>query len=174
MTDIPTPISLDEIVVPNAEDGPSPVPPVLKAPTAKPATKKPAVAKTAAPAPEIAADAQPVAEPNQSAAPAVRRMKEFKMVETIEMMTDKTKTAFADVNERAKASMEKGARALEDVASFNKGNIEAIVDANNASRTLVADAERRAQIAEAKAKEAIHWLRLLHEAVLRGMPGPSA
>lgn len=58
--------------------------------------------------------------------------------------------------------------------SITLANIEAIVDANNASRTVVADAERRAEIAEAKAKEAIHWLRLLHEAVLRGMPGPSA
>ncbi|WP_258042847.1 phasin family protein [Sphingomonas sp. NBWT7] len=149
MTDIPTPISLDEIVVPNAEDGPSPVPPVLKAPTAKPATKKPALAKTAAPAPEIAADAQPVAEPNQSAAPAVRRMKEFKMVETIEMMTDKTKTAFADVNERAKASMEKGARALEDVAAFNKGNIEAIVES---SKIAAKGMEQMGQNAAAYAK----------------------
>ena len=57
--------------------------------------------------------------------------------------------------------------------SITLANIEAIVDASNASRALVADAERRAEIAEAKAKEAIHWLRILHEAVLRGMPKPS-
>ncbi|MCI9881974.1 MULTISPECIES: hypothetical protein [Methylobacterium] len=57
--------------------------------------------------------------------------------------------------------------------SITLANIEAIVDASNASKALVADAERRAEIAEAKAKEAIHWLRILHEAVLRGMPSPS-
>ncbi|KQU22087.1 hypothetical protein ASG63_22695 [Methylobacterium sp. Leaf94] len=57
--------------------------------------------------------------------------------------------------------------------SITLANIEAIVDASNASKSSVADAERRAEIAEAKAREAIHWLRLLHEAVLKGMPAPS-
>lgn len=58
--------------------------------------------------------------------------------------------------------------------SITLANIESIVDATNASKSLVADAERRAEIAEAKAREAIHWLRLLHEAVLKGMPHPPA
>jgi phasin family protein len=129
MTDtVPTPTSLDEIVLPHAEDGPSPVPPVLKAPNAKSAAKKPIVSKAVAPEP--VADTQPVAEPQQSAAPAVRSTKENKMADTIEMMTDKTKTVFADVNERAKSTMEKGARALEDVTAFNKGNIEALVESS--------------------------------------------
>lgn len=58
--------------------------------------------------------------------------------------------------------------------SITLANIEAIVEASNTSKSSVADAERRAEIAEAKAREAIHWLRLLHEAVLKGMPTPSA
>ena len=52
------------------------------------------------------------------------------MVETIQSMTDKTKSMFADANERAKAQMEKGAKAFEDINAFGKGNVEAIVESS--------------------------------------------
>lgn len=54
--------------------------------------------------------------------------------------------------------------------SVTLANVERIVEAAASSRTSTLAAERRAEIAEAKAKEALHWLRVLHEAVLRGLP----
>ncbi|MCK2056455.1 hypothetical protein [Methylobacterium sp. 37f] len=54
--------------------------------------------------------------------------------------------------------------------SVTLANVEAIVDASNASRSAIVQAEMRAEIAEAKAKEALHWLRTLHNAVLKGLP----
>ena len=54
--------------------------------------------------------------------------------------------------------------------SITLANVEAIVDASQASRALVLAAEKRAEIAEAKAREALHWLRMLHKAVQKGLP----
>lgn len=54
--------------------------------------------------------------------------------------------------------------------SITLANVEAIVDASQASRALVLAAEKRAEIAEAKAREAVHWLRILHKAVQKGLP----
>lgn len=135
MSDTPaTPTSLDDIVLPAADDGPSPVPPMLKAPAkasvSKSAAKKPALAVEAVP---IAP--QPHAASEQSAEPAFRSTKEPKMVETIQMITDKTKTAFAEANERAKAQMEKGAQSFQELGAFNKGNIEAIVESSKIAAT---------------------------------------
>ena len=139
MSDTPTmPTSLDEIVLQAAEDGPSPVPPVLKAPVSKSATKKPIVAKAMDIAPQPPVEAAEVVETaaiaetanTQTAEPAIRSAKEFKMVETIQMMTDKTKTVFAEANERAKAQMQKGAQSFQELGAFNKGNIEAMVESS--------------------------------------------
>ena len=119
-----TPTSLDEIVPAVADNGPSPVPPVLKAPARKSAFKKPIGTDTD----EIIS---PAAVDNDDAAePATRSAKEFKMVETIEAMTEKTKAAFAEVNERAKAQMEKGVETIQEIGAFNKGNIEAVVESS--------------------------------------------
>lgn len=144
MSDTPaTPTSLDAIVSAVAEDGPSPVPPVLKAPVRKPAAKKPERVVEVA-----ATESQPpVAE--EPAAPAARSTKDFPMVETIQAMTDKTKTMFAEANERAKAGMEKGAKAFEDVNAFHKGNLEAIVES---SKIAARGAEKMGQDAAAYAK----------------------
>jgi phasin family protein len=137
-------ISLDDIARP-AEDGPSPVPPVLKASVAKasaskPAAKKPVIAAKAAPIelqpqPEPQSQPQPHIVTEQAAEPATRSTKEPKMVETIQMITDKTKTAFAEANERAKAQMEKGAQSFQDLGAFNKGNLEAIVESSKIAAT---------------------------------------
>ena len=117
MSETPAPpTSLDAIAsaLPVA-DGPSPVPPVLKAPVRKKA---------------VPIVNQETATTEQTAEPAIRSMKETSMVETIQSMTDKTKTMFADANERAKAQMEKGAKAFEDINAFGKGNVEAIVESS--------------------------------------------
>ena len=114
------PTSLDAIAseLP-AMDGPSPVPPVLKAP----ARKKSAATAKAAP---IVSQESAI---ESSAEPAVRSVKETSMDETIQSTpTDKTKTMFAEASERAKAQMEKGAKAFEDINTFGKGNVEAVVE----------------------------------------------
>jgi phasin family protein len=144
MSDTPaTLISLDDIARP-AEDGPSPVPPVLKAPVAKgsaskQAGKKPAVAAKTASVQAVPIEPQPQPQSHivteQAAEPATRSTKESKMVETIQMMTDKTKNAFADANERAKAQMEKGAQSFQELGAFNKGNLEAIVESSKIAAT---------------------------------------
>lgn len=54
--------------------------------------------------------------------------------------------------------------------SITVANVEAVVDANKAIKAAVLAAEKRAEAAEAKAKEALHWLQLLHKAVLKGIP----
>ncbi|ONF95595.1 phasin family protein [Sphingomonas jeddahensis] len=116
------PTSLDAIADDlSASDGPSPVPPVLKAPARK---RSAATAKAA----QIVSQESATVEP--SAEPAVRSVKETSMDETIQSTTDKTKTMFAEASERAKAQMEKGARAFEDMNAFGKGNVEAIVESS--------------------------------------------
>jgi phasin family protein len=104
-----------------ASDGPSPVPPALKAPAR---TRSIPTAKAAT------VESQEPATVEPSAELAVRSLKESNMVETIQSMTDKTKTMFAEANERAKAQMEKGTKAFEDMNTFGKGNVEAIVESS--------------------------------------------
>lgn len=100
--------------------------PVAAAPVLKPATKKPA--------PRARAPRAPV--PAMIAAPAARSQKDSMMTDTTvetpqtETMTNKAKTMFTEANERARATMEKGARAFGDISSFHKGNIEAIVESS--------------------------------------------
>lgn len=145
MSDTPaTPPSIETIAAAAADDGPSPVPPVLKAPVRKPVAEKPArVAKAAR------TIAQPTVVTEEYAATAVRSTKEFPMVETIQAMTDKTKTMFAEANERAKAQLEKGAKAFEEAGAFHKGNIEAILES---SKIAAKGAEKMGQDAAAYAK----------------------
>lgn len=116
----PPPTSLDAIADLAAADGPSPVPPVLKAPARKRS------APTAKAAPIVSQEPAT----DSSAEPAVRSAKETSMDETIQSTTDKTKSMFAEASERAKAQMEKGAQAFEDMNAFGKGNVEAIVESS--------------------------------------------
>lgn len=41
---------------------------------------------------------------------------------------DKAQAMFADVNDRAKGAMEKGAKMVEEMNAFGKGNVEAVVE----------------------------------------------
>ena len=52
------------------------------------------------------------------------------MADTAKTMTDKTQTMLADASERTKGAMEKGAKMVEEMNSFGKGNIEAIVESS--------------------------------------------
>ncbi|OWK29692.1 phasin family protein [Sphingomonas mucosissima] len=52
------------------------------------------------------------------------------MVEAFHTMTEQTKTMFAQANERAKAQMEQGAKAFEDMNAFQKANLEAVVESS--------------------------------------------
>lgn len=54
--------------------------------------------------------------------------------------------------------------------SITIANVEAIVDARNEIKASVLAAEKRVEAAEAKAEKALYWLRMLHKAVLKGMP----
>lgn len=54
--------------------------------------------------------------------------------------------------------------------SITLGNIRELTNRATASEARVQAAEARAVRAEAKAKEAEHWLRVLHKAVLEGLP----
>lgn len=50
------------------------------------------------------------------------------------------------------------------------GNIHLLVRASQESEARLQAAEERARMAEARAAEAEHWLRRLHQAVLDGLP----
>ncbi len=119
---LPPPTSLDAIADAATADGPSPVPPVLKAPARK---RSAPTAKAATIVSQESATVEPSAEE-----PAVRSVKETSMDETIQSTTDQTKSMFAEASERAKAQMEKGAKAFEDMNAFGKGNVEAIVESS--------------------------------------------
>ena len=54
--------------------------------------------------------------------------------------------------------------------SVTLGNIRELTDRAKEGEARVQAAEARAVRAEAKAKEAEHWLRVLHKAVLEGLP----
>ena len=118
-----------------------------KAPTAKvaaaPKAKKAAAplkaeavtanraAPVAAPAPaEINTAAAPAAaNSNSNPAKGTRTMNK-QINDTIELnreAADRFQAAFGDVNERAKAAVEKSARIVEEMTDFTRGNVEAIV-----------------------------------------------
>jgi phasin family protein len=52
------------------------------------------------------------------------------MEATLKDAAAKTQAYFAEANDRAKAAMEKSAKAFEDINEFNKGNVEALVESS--------------------------------------------
>ena len=52
------------------------------------------------------------------------------MTDTMQTATDKTQTMFADANARSKDAMEKSKVMIEEMNTFSKGNIEAIVESS--------------------------------------------
>ncbi len=114
----------------NATNPAEHIPAALAAPKAKrgkPA-KIPAEPFVSAPATfDDAAPAVPTA-----AAPADTHSEDTTMATTIENMTetatDKTQAMFGDATARAKDAMGKGAAMVAELNSFNKGNVEALVE----------------------------------------------
>ncbi|WP_294251943.1 TIGR01841 family phasin [uncultured Sphingomonas sp.] len=117
---------LAETIVPAAALVPAPVE------TAAPQEVKTHVEETiAAPAETAKAVAEPVIEAAETVAPAVTTStaKEISiMATTYENATTQAHTAFADMNERAKAAVEKSTKLVEEANEFAKGNIEALVE----------------------------------------------
>lgn len=112
-----------------AAPAPAPVMPVATI-AAEPTTTDPIAAATTAPIASLAA-------------------KEV-IMETIETVTAKTQTAFADATERAKGAVEKSQKMFEDANEFGKGNIEAMVES---SKIAVRGLEAMGQDAAAFAKK---------------------
>lgn len=117
--------------------------PVKKqAPAALPPVVKPVAKKPAPRAKAVAAPKRPTAKP-------ATILKEPKMAETINTVTDKAQAYFADANARAKGALEKGVKAIEEANAFHKGNLEAIVES---SKIAAKGAEKLGQDAAAYAK----------------------
>lgn len=114
-------------------------PPVKKSVPAKAAApvlkKKTVPAKTPAPVVKKAAPAPKTVAPKKIVQPVRAGVTETKqgattMATKTEMPfigTDQFKTAFEDVNERAKSAMEKSAKMAEEFADLARGNVEALV-----------------------------------------------
>ncbi|MCW6536209.1 MULTISPECIES: phasin family protein [Sphingomonas] len=121
--------------------------PVTKSTPAAPRAAVKPVAKKPAPRAKVA-PAQP-ASTRQASRPATIAAKEVIMSDTIKTVTEKTQAYFAEANERAKGSIEKGVKAFEDANAFHKGNLEAIVES---SKIAVKGVEKMGQDAAAYAK----------------------
>lgn len=141
----------DPIELPTIESAES-IPPALAAPRAGKAKRVKAAQ------PDVQADAQafvPAEAPviddptiiNPTAAdPADTVSEEPPMATTIENMTatanDKAQAGFADMNSRAKDAMDKSGKMFAELNSFNKGNVEAMVESG---RLAVAGVQSMAQ-----------------------------
>ncbi len=83
-------------------------------------------------------------------------------------------TSPSELNPVAATSVQPASPCEELDWSITLGNIAQLTNARKASEARRLAAEERAAHAEAKAKEAEHWLRRLHQAVLDGLPGTKA
>ena len=114
-------------VLPAAES----IPAMLAAPRPKRARARPAAPAIMPAAREP--EAEPMAAPAPPAAdPAEPQNEDIIMATTIEhaaaATTDKAQATFNDMNGRATDAMAKGAKALEEMNVFAKGNVEALVE----------------------------------------------
>ncbi|MEO5494249.1 MAG: phasin family protein [Sphingomonas sp.] len=92
----------------------------------------PVVETSAAKAPvaaAVAAVAEKITTVAAEAAPVIKK-EVTKMENTIKDATVKGEALIADMNTRAKAAMEKGTKAFEQINEFNKGNVEALVESS--------------------------------------------
>ena len=115
--------------------------PFVSAPATFPDAAAPVEAKIEQPAPAPVAAIEKAAEtavktvtktidPTPVAAPALAALKKevTTMEATLKNAAEKTQAYFAEANDRAKAAVEKSAKAFEDMNEFNKGNVEAFVE----------------------------------------------
>lgn len=117
---------------PAAEAAPKPVAKAEPKPeAAKPVRRAPAPRPKKAPARRAAAKKKNVNEPKQGAVKMNKQTKEA--VENGAFAADQFKAVFGDVNERAKAAMEKSAKLAEELADLTRGNVEAFVASSKAA-----------------------------------------
>ncbi len=128
----PTPVATPKAAAP-APAAPKVAAPKVAAPkavAAKPVTRPAAKVAVKAPAKKIVSvptKSKPVAAP---AAKTITINKELTMEKTIKNTTDKAQAMFVDMNDRAKAALEKTQGMFSDVTEFNKGNVEALVESS--------------------------------------------
>ena len=77
----------------------------------------------------VTAVAEKISAAVAEAAPAIKK-EVTKMTDTIKDATVKGEALIADLTTRAKAAMEKGTKAFEQMNEFNKGNVEALVESS--------------------------------------------
>jgi len=124
---VSAPATFPDTVVsaPIAETNPvAPVAAAVEPPVPAPVAEIEKAAETAVKTVTKAIDPTPVA------APALAAIKKevTTMEATLKTAAEKTQAYFAEANDRAKAAMEKSAKAFEDMNEFNKGNVEAFVE----------------------------------------------
>ena len=124
---------------------------------AKPAALKPELLKVEAPAP--AAAAAPVPEIQGKVETMTDTVRN-----TAAEATDRAQAIFGEINERAKAAVEKGAKLVEELNELNKGNIEAVVESS----------KRAAKGAEALGQNAAEFARASFERSTAAMKGFAA
>lgn len=66
----------------------------------------------------------------EAAAPVLTALKETHTMDTVKTAAAKAETLFADFNDRAKAMVEKGTKAFDEMNDFAKGNVEAMVESS--------------------------------------------
>jgi phasin family protein len=108
------PVKIAPAVVAEAPAAEQPVWPVVETPAAK------AI---------VTAVAEEISTVAAEAAPAIKK-EVTKMTDTIKDATAKGEALIADLNTRAKAAVEKGTQAFEQINEFNKGNVEALVESS--------------------------------------------
>lgn len=123
------------------------------------APRKPRGARTSAPSVILTPDATPPAPAAPAAiatavSPAPAILKEETMNETIKNVAEKVETTaketFAKFGAQSQTAMEKGKQGLEDYASFQKGNVEAMIES---TRIAAKGLETMGQDAAAFAKK---------------------
>lgn len=115
---VPAPLAETIVPAPVAEPVPAAVAASQEAVNTIETAVESAVEATAEMAPTPAAAIEAVAAP----------IKETRIMETVENTTVKAQALFADMNERAKAAMEKSTKLVEEANEFAKGNLEAMVE----------------------------------------------
>lgn len=117
--------------------------PVAEAPSAVPVVPPPVPSTpvSSTPVPILSSAPVPASIPLTAAKEVI--------METIENVTAKTQTAFADATAQAKGAVEKSQKMFEDANEFGKGNIEALVES---SKIAVRGLEALSQDAAAYAK----------------------
>ncbi|WP_336958450.1 phasin family protein [Sphingobium aquiterrae] len=127
----PAEIAAEPIVAQTSPAPPAEAPaaPIVSKPTSDPVTPV-ATAAVAPAAPELPPVVTPKTIPAVPVEEGISKMTD--VIETTKKFAEETKakfeTAFADINEKAKASVEKSTKALEELGALAKGNVEAMVE----------------------------------------------